>query len=157
MDRASGMNSTGYDQREHSQNSVRGPKNDRESSYGLLVAHRTIKKNRMRHLSPLQKFKKQAEKQIEANEKWVERITTDVERQAARQKLTEGMKPPQKISVKKELANVFAETKSKITSESQILKDRVEIQERVEEEKNYTRKMSTLKKMLKECPTMKAN
>ena len=52
---------------------------------------------------------------------------------------------------------MFAETKSKIFSESQVLKDRVEIQERVEEEKNYSRKMSTLRRMLKECPTMRAN
>ena len=93
------MSSTGYDRKtvNNSPNSFRGPKNERESSYGLLVAHRTIKKNRMRHLSPLQKFKKHAKKQIEANEKWVERITTDVERQAARQRITEGMRAPEKI------------------------------------------------------------
>jgi len=38
-----------------------------------------------------------------------------------------------------------------------VLKDRLEIQEAAEEEKNYARKMILIKKMMRDCPTIKTN
>ena len=54
-------------------------------------------------------------------------MASKLERRAARTRVTDGMNPPQKIGVKKDLRQIFDETRVKVTAESQVLKDRVEI------------------------------
>lgn len=53
----------------------------------------------------------------------------------------------------KDIIKIMSVEKDKMSQESQVLKDRMAIQEAVDNEKGYHKKMAKMRQMIKECPT----
>ena len=61
----------------------------------------------------------------------------------------------EKVAMGKDIEHAMAIEKEKLSHESQVLKDRMEIQEQVDATKGYNKKMIVLKQLLRSCQTTK--
>ncbi len=121
----------------------------REASNGLVkYRRRRVRK----HLSPYQKFQRRAINQIKEKEHWVEQITETLAPKVDKQDVHH-LSIVEKITLGKDIIKVMHKEKDKLTYESQVLKDRMNIQEAVDAEKGYHKKMAKMRQLLKECPT----
>ena len=60
-----------------------------------------------------------------------------------------------KVKVGKDIESIMAREKDKLNQDTQILRDRIDIQDAVDNEKSFFKKMQTLKQALRECPTIR--
>jgi len=131
-----------------------GPEAGKSLERGLSQESLMTSRKSRQHLSPLDKFKRRAMNKIREHEEFVEQIKEVLTKSIDKDEVHQ-LNVAEKVSLGKDLVMMMQKEKERTAFESQVLKDRIEIQERVHAEKGYHKKMARLRQMLKECPTSK--